>query len=258
MKVDASNFLWHRSIGILIDRLNSPYFWRTLVRTLSEHVKIDNWVVLKFENNKVSVVNFVEWESDAEKQALLSDYLNGLYLLDPFYISYLENPRSGLFHLSDVAPENFEHTDYYKLYFEKYIFNDEVNYFTRITNDETVVLSLGSKEKINQYQISMLELVSPWVTSLIRQRMLTEIDKVKIFAPMRSWKETTKTFNKGLTPRETEVMSLILMGFSTREISAKILVNIDTVKSHRKNLYSKLNIKSQAELFSLYLENSRN
>ena len=56
-----------------------------------------------------------------------------------------------------------------------------------------------------------------------------------------------------LTNRETEVISLILRGYSSLSISAMLDISIGTVKVHRKNIYAKLEISSQGELFSLFL-----
>ena len=56
-----------------------------------------------------------------------------------------------------------------------------------------------------------------------------------------------------VSTRESEVIRLMLKGHSTKSI-ARILGNSpETVKVHRKRIYSKLGIASQGELFSLLL-----
>lgn len=56
-----------------------------------------------------------------------------------------------------------------------------------------------------------------------------------------------------LTIREMQVVQLILIGHSSASIALQLGVSISTIKSHRRNIYGKLQISSQAELFSLFL-----
>ena len=57
----------------------------------------------------------------------------------------------------------------------------------------------------------------------------------------------------GLTPRESEIVRLILRGHSTESIGLHLAISQETVKVHRKNIYKKLKISTQAELFSLFI-----
>jgi len=58
-----------------------------------------------------------------------------------------------------------------------------------------------------------------------------------------------------LTKREKEVLILIAEGFKNIQISEKLFISIDTVDSHRKNLYTKLNVKNTAMLIRFATEN---
>ncbi len=51
-----------------------------------------------------------------------------------------------------------------------------------------------------------------------------------------------------LTPREREVLQLLAEGKPTKEISALLCVSERTVEAHRKNIMTKLNLHSVAEL----------
>lgn len=51
-----------------------------------------------------------------------------------------------------------------------------------------------------------------------------------------------------LSERETEVLKLIVSGFSNKEIADKLFISIHTVVSHRKNISQKTGIKSQSGL----------
>ncbi|MEM3434353.1 MAG: LuxR C-terminal-related transcriptional regulator [Candidatus Methanomethyliaceae archaeon] len=49
---------------------------------------------------------------------------------------------------------------------------------------------------------------------------------------------------RGLTPREREVLELLLVGLTNEEIATKLSLSIETVKTHRRNLYRKLSVKN--------------
>lgn len=58
-----------------------------------------------------------------------------------------------------------------------------------------------------------------------------------------------------LTDREQEVLRLILGGNSNKAIAAQLSISENTVKTHVKNIYSKYNVSSRAEIISTLLKN---
>ena len=66
---------------------------------------------------------------------------------------------------------------------------------------------------------------------------------------------TFRTFGDPvLTSREQDVARLILRGHSSDSIALRLGITTATVKIHRRNLYAKLNISSQPELFALFID----
>ena len=64
-----------------------------------------------------------------------------------------------------------------------------------------------------------------------------------------------KTGNPLLTKREKEILQLITEGLTNTEIAEKLFISIDTVDTHRKNLYSKLNVKNTVMLMRYAIDN---
>ncbi len=58
-----------------------------------------------------------------------------------------------------------------------------------------------------------------------------------------------------LTPREIEIIRLIKIGMNNAKIAEKLFLTEETIKSHRKNIYFKLNIHKVAELIA-FAENN--
>jgi DNA-binding CsgD family transcriptional regulator len=63
-----------------------------------------------------------------------------------------------------------------------------------------------------------------------------------------------KTINP-LTAREQEVLQLILSGKSNREVAEALFISESTVKTHARNIFSKYDVNSRAELISTLLKN---
>lgn len=56
---------------------------------------------------------------------------------------------------------------------------------------------------------------------------------------------------KGLTPREKEVLQLLLNGLQHKECAESLHISVDTQKYHARNIYRKLGVTSRSQLFSL-------
>jgi DNA-binding NarL/FixJ family response regulator len=50
-----------------------------------------------------------------------------------------------------------------------------------------------------------------------------------------------------LTPREKEVLELVVLGLSNKEISARLFVSLAAVRFHLKHVYQKLHVHSRTE-----------
>jgi LuxR family maltose regulon positive regulatory protein len=57
----------------------------------------------------------------------------------------------------------------------------------------------------------------------------------------------TLAFREALTERELEILRLIDAGLSNREIAEALYISLNTVKTHTKGLYSKLNVHSRTQ-----------
>jgi DNA-binding NarL/FixJ family response regulator len=57
----------------------------------------------------------------------------------------------------------------------------------------------------------------------------------------------------GLTQRESEVLSLLVSGLSNRAIAMKLVVSEETVKTHSRGIYRKLNVSDRAAAVAVAL-----
>lgn len=57
-----------------------------------------------------------------------------------------------------------------------------------------------------------------------------------------------------LTEREREAAQMVLRGHSVKSTAREMNISPETVRMHRKNLYLKLGISSQSELFAQFID----
>ena len=67
----------------------------------------------------------------------------------------------------------------------------------------------------------------------------------KVFQYFRNSKQAKEDFN--LTPRETEILDLLVRGNSYKMIADQACISIDTVKKHLQNIYHKLHVNCGTE-----------
>lgn len=63
-----------------------------------------------------------------------------------------------------------------------------------------------------------------------------------------------KSLFESLTPREREVMDLVVKGMSNNEIAELLMIELSTAKSHVGSILSKLNVTSRSEVIAMVLE----
>jgi DNA-binding NarL/FixJ family response regulator len=77
------------------------------------------------------------------------------------------------------------------------------------------------------------------MNGLIAKKVMEYFHKKKVVA-------NVDEFN--LTKREDEILELLIQGLSYKEIAAKCFISPETMNSHIKNIYQKLNVHSRAQI----------
>lgn len=193
----------------------------------------------------------------------IEDFLKGPYLLDPFYLAGVDGIAEGFYRLTDLAPQAFRQSEYYRNYYVRIRMTDEVGYIAYVDDDCFANISFGRNEGRSRFTPSELQLlvaVSGILCQLLRQHMAM-VDPIH---------RTEESADNGLhvhlqsaldhfgasllTDREQDVIHLFLRGHSTKSAAEKLGISPETIKLHRKNSYAKLDVASQAELFFLFID----
>lgn len=189
----------------------------------------------------------------------LTQYLDGAYLLDPFYRASMEGVPSGFYTLSSVVPDDFFNSEYFRLYYRFSNLVDEIAYLLALDDGSYLHISLAKVEAYSEDELTVFKALAPWVLTVLERHWASTNLKQEVSASdVDMHKHVNHAFehfgSSVLTDRECEIARLILHGHSTKSMAVKLDISIETVKVHRRNLYNKLDISSQPELFSLFLE----
>lgn len=196
-------------------------------------------------------------------QVFVSLYQQGPYLLDPFYQA-ARNGRSGALRMSDLAPDRFFSSEYFRTYYSQTRLAEEIGFFVRLEDDITVVLSLMRRASLRIFsprEWGLLKMAEPLVDALVRRHwggLATRF--VDQAGHGRRHPGSTPARVEGvwgrlnLTAREAAIVDLVLQGHSSEAVGRRLGITTGTVKVHRRNVYRKLGISSQTQLLSLYLK----
>jgi len=247
----------HANLGRTIEQIGQPRFWKQLILLLHRWLPFDNALAAFYPLSGTPVV---QEEHDAGRQAgpaAMSLYLSGLYQLDPFYLACQDGVSSGLHRLDEVAPDQFHQSEYYISWFQAHVLEDEVQFILQLAGEGALTLSLGRGLAFDAEQYGLLAMLCPWVLALMQQhwqagrkRTLAQDEPVA-----EQVRDALSQFGAGvLSERELEIARLILRGFSSKAMAERLRISPETIKVHRRHLYTKLDISSQPELFSLFLQ----
>lgn len=191
---------------------------------------------------------------------VIDSYVDGAYLLDPFYRGGIDRVAQGLYHLRDIGPPGFKRSEFYRKYYYQSGIRDEIGFLTYLHDGCFANFSLVKMEGSNKFarkDIEKLELAQAVVHQTLinywkRQASETVAPSSKLHSQLEV--ALTRFGNSVLTDREAEVIRLYLKGHSTASITERLGISYHTVSTHRKSAYQKLDINSQGELFHLFID----
>jgi DNA-binding NarL/FixJ family response regulator len=81
--------------------------------------------------------------------------------------------------------------------------------------------------------------------------MSDRIARKVVLAFQQMGKSSEETEN--LTQRESEILSYVAKGYHDKEIAEKLFLSSETVRTHLRNIYKKLHVRSRTEATLKYL-----
>jgi len=263
-KIDLGNAAWISLLAQSIDSIGIDRFSSNLVAVLKSIADFDYSVFFAYHHNEKPICLYHTF-TPAKRAVFVDEYLNGPYLLDPFFKACARNVNAGLYRLQEIAPDRFYQSEYYRSYYIQTGLAEEICYIVYLPNGVAVAISLmraGHNSRFSAKEFKLLNSVAPIIDSLAH-RHWQEVHK--IFEAEASSLESggngtiieetvSALFSPRITPRETQVVARVLEGHSSDAIAKTLGISVGTVRIHRRNVYAKLQISSQQELFSIFFQ----
>ncbi len=256
--------MWVTLLAQCIDSIGTDDFPLKLINALKVLADIDYSVTFAYHKNEKPVC--LSHSFSAKKRVIyVDDYLKGKYLLDPFFKACSRHVDTGLYRIRDIAPDRFHQSEYYRSYYNQTGLSDETCYTFYIDKGVAIVISLmrsGKSPRFSAREFRLLDSVVPIVTSLAQRHWRKVPDQFNIKLGKHEVPEehslientVSAMFRNRLTPRETQVVVQVLEGHSSDSIAKDLGISVGTVRIHRRNVYTKLQISSQQELFAIFFK----
>ncbi len=249
---------WRHAVSRLIASADKNATAQALVAAVDVAAEHEGTCLLAFHRAAPPEVLHHTLEPAGEKH-YVDRYLAGPYLLDPLYELALRDQKPGICRFRDEAPDRFRSSEYYRQYCDRTHLTDEMDFLLDVDASTTLALVVGRRSRrFTRSELARLREIGSIVHAGMRKLWDQHPSRSASGDGRQFHRRLTRRFEEFgsdiLTDREQEITRLLLRGFSTKAIAGQLGIAPGTVMVHKRNLFSKLGISSQFELFSRFIE----
>lgn len=246
-----------RSLAAVAAAIGQEPFHQRMLDLLGSVCAIDSGGAMVFHRNQ-GPQRLVHRFNLSERTIPEDSYLSGPYALDPLYRMFLQGAPSGVYWLKETAPDDFFESEYYRQFYSCIGISDEIDVLWRMDEDTALIFFLERSVRNPAFlpmDLMAIDLVLPFVHAACgRHHQLASREPRPEDLTHRKVQGTIANFARSLlTQRERQVLFHMLQGYSSAMTAERLSATEGTIKIHRKNIHRKLDIGSQAELFSLFI-----
>lgn len=258
-RLQASELAAHAAAGArLVDAVRCDDACSALCAELGALCDFQNFIVYVFRRD-ASPSLIATNRGVPRMRDSMADYIKGLYALDPFHRLTLDR-ASGLYRMRDIMPEAFPQSEFYRRFYKFTDVSDELRYIVWPDDDRSVHIFIereGVGSEFAQAEVERLEAVAPFVASFVTAHFAWQDQRGAESPPPAAGfdlRDKVRGMQPGaLTPREVDTVELMLKGHSTKSMARVLDIDAGTVANHKRHIYAKLDVHSQAQLFDLFL-----
>lgn len=240
--------------------MGAPEFAAALIDALRVIAPFEFSVIFAYHRDQRPIDIFDDFPV-AKRKVMVADYQEGPYLLDPFYLHSQGVVGARLARLRDLAPDRFYQTEYFRNYYMQTGLAEEIGFMVDIDGEVSLVISAMRAQKVfSAREFRELEILVPFVAAIARKQWIGLISEFSARSQGKAPRlpqlieDAFQGFGRNLlTPREAEVVEYILKGHSADATGRALGIASGTVRIHRRNIYAKLRVSSQGELFSNFI-----
>lgn len=250
---------WHAALASLILSGDDQQTAAALAKAVGAAVDHDATCLLAFYRDAPpSVLHHTMTPGRARHY--LDRYLAGPYLLDPLYQLAIRKKKATMCRCRDEMPDRFRSSEYFRQYYERTHLVDEMDFLLDIDANSTLVLVVGRWEaRFTRSDVTYLNRMEPIVRASMQRiwdawSARHSHDERNLNMHQRLTQCFEQFGESSLTKRERQITQLLLRGHSSKSVARELGIAPGTVMVHKRNLFSKLGITSQYELFSLFID----
>ncbi len=244
------------SIARLISSAENEQDYKSLQTELGRLCPFDNLIVYAFDGTTPPELLGSNLQEKRLREQM-QDFTDGLFLLDPFVIE-AQKSISGVLRLQDIMPDDFFESEFYRYHYIHTDVRDEVRFIVPISHARVVHVFVEREMKspaFSDQEFGLLRSFWPIIDLFVRHRirrldrMQRDDGRTRVPIDLRTRIEAMGN----LTDRECQVVELLLRGHATKSIAYRLSIEVGTVTNHKRHIYAKLGIHSQAHLFERFL-----
>ena len=262
---------WSRAAADLMGRLDEPCLPALVDEALLRVVPFDLSVAFAYPDGVGPMILFDGFRK-AKPEAPLRAYLNGTYLLDPFYLACTTRQKHGLYRMRDCAPDRYFESEYFNSWevhpcisMESGSLSEEIAYLFDLPDGAMVAYSLmrsNGRPTFSDAEVAILRAVEPVVLRALRHHWRDRHPTTARPGGVRSTagpsEEAVETAFASfaadrLTRQQQRIVQLVLRGHSNASVAGNLAISEGTVKNHRHAIYDRLGVGTQSELFALFV-----
>lgn len=250
---------WNRDISRAIAALGTDQFFPAMIRAILGQVKADFPQVWLYHRELPPRILYHEIPKHAV-QKQIDHYVDGPYAEDPFYRTSIQQPRAKIYRMSRITMGKLQQSDYYRDYYSNTGTVDEIAFLAKLRGGNVInldIMRLPRDGEFSDQEYESLYVLAELISELIKCHC--EHDHCAVTHLIPSGIEyqidlAIRTFGASLlSNREKDVLELMLRGYTTSAAAQELGIALETLRRHRANMYRKLDVNSQTDLFSLFI-----
>ena len=247
------------------DCVGGAAFYGELLKAFGKHLAADLSMVMRYSRRNAPEYLI----HDGLESEHMDMYLRGLYRVDPIYRLCRQRRVQGVKDLAAVSTPADRTGDYFNVFLRLTGMADDLVMLLPLDAETYVGVVYERRTLFSSYELGEMRTLFPLIESLhrVHQRLIrtpstsnavgrgkqeTEVPERGLL-PIDHKAALGSFLRLELTPRERDIVHLILMGYPNIKIAERLKLSVNTVKNHKKRMYLKLDITTERELFLAFV-----
>jgi DNA-binding CsgD family transcriptional regulator len=247
------------------DWVGDAAFYGELLKAFGKHLGADLPMVMRYSRRHAPEYMI----HDGLESEHMEMYLRGLYRIDPIYRLCRQRRVQGVKDLASVSTPADRSGDYFNIFLRLTGMADDLVMLLPVDVETSIGVVYERKTLFRSHEIAEMRTLFPLIESLhqVHQRVIRTQSPPNAGVRGRQENGTPEPgllpidhkaalgsfLRRELTPRERDIVHLILMGYPNIKVAERLKLSVNTVKNHKKRMYLKLDITTERELFLAFV-----